>query len=138
MRNLFVYGTLMCEDIMQEVAGCLPARLPGILPGYERRAVKGERYPGLVPGPGGRVDGVVYRDVPGFAWARLDRFEGDMYRRRRVQVALTDGATLVAETYVVRPRFVSRLDRAEWNFSEFLRSGKAKLCRHYQGYANLD
>jgi gamma-glutamylcyclotransferase (GGCT)/AIG2-like uncharacterized protein YtfP len=138
MRNLFVYGTLMCEDIMQDVAGCLPARLPGTLAGYERRAVKGEHYPGLVPGAAGRVDGVVYRDVPGFAWARLDSFEGDMYRRQRVHVELRDGATLMAETYVVRPRFLSRLDHAEWDFSEFLRSGKAKFCRHYHGYANLD
>jgi gamma-glutamylcyclotransferase (GGCT)/AIG2-like uncharacterized protein YtfP len=138
VRNLFVYGTLMCEDIMHQVAGCLPARLAGALTGYERRAVKGEHYPGLVPGAGGRVDGVVYRDVPGCAWARLDRFEGDMYRRRCVRVQLTDGATLMAETYVVRRGFVSRLDNAEWNFSEFLRSGKAKFCRHYQGYAQLD
>lgn len=138
MRNLFVYGTLMCEDIMQDVAGCLPVRLPGKLSGYERRAVKGEQYPGLVPGAAGRVDGLVYRDVPGFAWARLDSFEGDMYRRQPVLVELTDGTTLTAETYVVRARFVSRLAYAEWNFSEFLRSGKAKFHRHYQGYANLD
>jgi len=138
VHNLFVYGTLMCEDIMQQVAGCLPARLGGALSGYERRAVKGEHYPGLVPGAGGRVDGVVYRDVPDFAWARLDRFEGDMYRRHRVQIELMDGATLKAQTYVVRPRFVSRLDKAEWDFSEFLRSGKAKFCRHYRGYAQLD
>ena len=138
MPNLFVYGTLMCEEIMQQVAGCLPARLAGVLTGYERRAVKGEHYPGVVPGAGGRVDGVVYRDVPGFAWARLDRFEGDMYRRRSVQVQLTDGVTLMAQTYVVRPRFVSRLDSAGWSFAEFLRSGKAKFLRHYPGYAQFD
>jgi len=89
MRNLFVYGTLMCEDIMEDVAGCLPVRLPGRLSGYERRVVKGEQYPGLVPGAAGRVDGLVYRDVPGFAWARLDSFEGDMYQRKPVLVELT-------------------------------------------------
>ena len=137
MRNLFAYGTLMCEDIMQDVAGCLPARLPGTLPGYARRAVRGEHYPGLVSCAHGRVDGVLYRDVPAVAWARLDRFEGDMYLRQRVQVELTDGATLKAETYVVRPRFLARLAHSEWSFSEFLRSGKGKFCRDYQGYASL-
>jgi gamma-glutamylcyclotransferase (GGCT)/AIG2-like uncharacterized protein YtfP len=76
----------------------------------------------------------VYRDVPGFAWRRLDRFEGDMYRRQRVQAQLADGATLMAETYLVRPRFLARLDRVEWNFAEFLRSGKGKFCRGYRGY----
>jgi gamma-glutamylcyclotransferase (GGCT)/AIG2-like uncharacterized protein YtfP len=137
MRNLFAYGTLMCEDIMREVAGCLPACVPGTLPGYARRAVKGQHYPGLVLHAAGRVDGVLYRDVPGFAWARLDSFEGDMYRRRCVQVDLGDGARLAAETYVVRPRFVARLDVVEWDFAEFLRSGKTKFCRDYRGYASL-
>jgi len=137
MRNLFTYGTLMCEDIMQQVAGCLPARLPATLRGYQRRAVRDAHYPGLVVCAAGRVEGVLYRELPGFAWPRLDDFEGDMYLRRRVRVALADGATLAAETYVVRPRFVARLAQGDWSLAEFLRSGKASFCREYQGYRRL-
>ena len=137
MRNLFAYGTLMCEDIMQQVAGCLPARLPAILTGYQRRAVRDEQYPGVVACRAGRVEGVLYRELPGFAWPRLDDFEGDMYLRRRVRVALADGDTLAAETYVVRPRFVARLAPHEWSLAEFLSSGKASFCRDYTGYRRL-
>jgi hypothetical protein len=31
--NLFAYGTLMCEDIMQHVSGCTLSSMPGILKG---------------------------------------------------------------------------------------------------------
>lgn len=137
MRNLFAYGTLMCEDIMQQVAGCLPAPVSATLAGYRRRAVRDEQYPGVVACPESCVQGVLYRRVPGFAWPRLDGFEGDMYLRRRVRVALADGAVLPAETYVVRPRFVARLAPDEWSLAEFLRSGKASFCSHYKGYRRL-
>ena len=137
MRNLFAYGTLMCGDIMREVAGCLPASLPGVLQGYRRRTVRGEHYPGLVPGGASRVDGVLYRAVPGFAWARLDDFEGDMYLRHSVRIELPDGATLSAETYLVRPQFLARLGHDEWSYAEFLRSGKEQFCDRYRGYARV-
>ena len=48
MTHLFAYGTLMCEDIMQEVSGCLPEHRRGFLKGYVRRRVKGQAYPGLL------------------------------------------------------------------------------------------
>jgi len=79
MEHLFAYGTLMCDSIMREVSGFdLPA-VPGTLKGYCRRSVKGELYPAIMPYRGGCVEGVIYRCVPGLAWERLDRFEGEMY-----------------------------------------------------------
>ena len=50
MENLFAYGTLMCEDIMQDVAGCRLSCVPAELRGYSRRRVRGEHYPALVEG----------------------------------------------------------------------------------------
>lgn len=55
MAHLFAYGTLMCDDIMQAVAACRPARMPGTLRGFSRRRVKGEVYPGLLQNQGYRV-----------------------------------------------------------------------------------
>lgn len=136
MRNLFAYGTLMCGDIMREVAGCLPESLPGVLYGYRRRTVRGEHYPGLLQGGTSRVDGVLYRGVPACAWTRLDDFEGDMYLRQSVRIELPDGATLSAETYLVRPQFRACLGHDEWSYAEFLRSGKAKFRDRYRAYAS--
>ena len=137
MDHLFAYGTLMCEDIMEEVSGCRLSHDPGTLKGYSRRAVRGESYPALMPDEIGLVGGVVYRDVPDAAWERLDRFEGEMYARRPVQIELNDGAPLAAATYVVRPEFLDRLEEHEWDFADFLRNGKALFQREYRGYRSL-
>lgn len=136
MMNLFAYGTLMCEDIMHEVAGCRLSRAPGTLNGFARRAVKGENYPAILADGEGRVDGVVYLNVTAPAWGRLDRFEGEMYERLRVQVMLTDGQTLAAETYVVREEFLGCLEPYEWDFDDFL-CRKSSFQSGYKGYQSL-
>jgi len=136
--HLFAYGTLMCADIMGEVAGCGPlAREPATLRGYGRRAVRGEPYPALVPEESGRVAGVVYRDVPAAAWARLDRFEGELYARRPVVVELSGGGLLPAAAYVAEAALRERLARCDWDFDEFLRRGKARFRKHYRGFRAL-
>lgn len=137
MPNLFAYGTLMCEDIMQEVSGCTLSHEPATLKGYSRRCVKGEHYPAIVPDREGRVYGVVYRNVPDSAWERLDRFEGEMYARKLVQVEPGEGAILLAATYVVQPEFLDRIETSDWDFAEFLRGGKARFQKHYRGYRSL-
>jgi gamma-glutamylcyclotransferase (GGCT)/AIG2-like uncharacterized protein YtfP len=136
-ENLFAYGTLMCEDIMGEVSGCRLAYVPGTLRGYSRRSVRGEHYPALVPHEEGRVEGLVYRNVPDSAWERLDRFEGEMYARQLVQIELNDGATLPAATDVVQPEFLANLDQSDWDLADFLRNGKASFQRHFKGYQSL-
>jgi gamma-glutamylcyclotransferase (GGCT)/AIG2-like uncharacterized protein YtfP len=137
MENLFAYGTLMCEDIMEEVSGCRLSYVPGTVRGYSRRSVRGEHYPALVLDEEGRVEGVVYRNLPNSAWDRLDRFEGEMYVRQPVQIELNDGATLPATTYVVRPEFLHRLEESEWDFANFLCNGKERFRRDYRGYQQL-
>ena len=76
-------------------------------------------------------------DIPQPAWDRLDRFEGEMYTRERVQVELADGSTVAAETYVINHRFMGCLEEVEWEFGEFLRNGKEKFRNSYRGYQDL-
>jgi gamma-glutamylcyclotransferase (GGCT)/AIG2-like uncharacterized protein YtfP len=137
MTHLFAYGTLMCEDIMQEVSGCLPEHRRGVLKGYVRLRVRDHVYPGLLQREANRVDGVVYLNVPASAWERLDRFEGEMYARRTVSIEMDSGGRLTAETYIVRPEYVDSLEEAEWDFSEFLSSGKSKFRAGYVGYHSI-
>jgi gamma-glutamylcyclotransferase (GGCT)/AIG2-like uncharacterized protein YtfP len=127
MEHLFAYGTLMCEDIMERVSGCRLSAAPAILRGYRRLSVRGAEYPGIIPHEGSRVEGLVYRHVSDSAWIRLDRFEGEMYARQRVQIELHDGATLLAAAYVVQPHFRGGLEKTEWDFAAFLRSRKSRF-----------
>jgi gamma-glutamylcyclotransferase (GGCT)/AIG2-like uncharacterized protein YtfP len=124
MKNLFAYGTLMCGDIMAEVSGCRLSCISGTLAGYRRRSVKGEYYPAIVPDEKGFVNGVVYRDVPDSAWARLDRFEGEMYAKKIVYINIVDDEILLSMAYVIMPEYMDRLG-GNWNFSDFVRNHKA-------------
>jgi gamma-glutamylcyclotransferase (GGCT)/AIG2-like uncharacterized protein YtfP len=136
-KDYFAYGTLMCEDIMLAVTGHRFNRTPGFLRDYRRRAVKGEVYPGILPERDGVVEGIVYRDLPDTAWARLDPFEGEMYQRQIVGVTLADSTPIEAHTYVVRPEFENRLDSSDWDFEKFLQSGKKTFETHYFGFKAL-
>ena len=137
MGNLFAYGTLMCEDIMIDVSGFRLPHAVGTLKGYSRRSVTGEQYPAIVPDKKAVVRGVVYRNVPDAAWDRLDRFEGEMYKRRTVNIELNGGGLLQAETYIIHPRFLDRLDLSDWDFDDFVASGKVNFQKHYKGYRSL-
>ena len=138
VNDFFAYGTLMCEDIMQEVTGYDLSHAPGILKGFKRTCIKGESYPAIVPDNAGCVEGVAYRNVPYSVWSRLDRFEGELYDRRLVQVELkNDGKVITAATYVIKPAFIGCLDGTDWDFVRFLLHSKTAFQRNFKGYRSL-
>ena len=129
MKNLFAYGTLMCNDIMAEVCGASLSHVPAILTGFRRLCVRGEPYPAVIPDADAAVEGALYVNMPRSAWPRLDRFEGAMYSREVVQVERGDGAIMPAEVYVIRPEFARYLADEEWDFDAFLRLHKSSYLR---------
>lgn len=137
-HDLFTYGSLMCGDIMTEVAGAQLRATPAVLPGYRRFLVRGEQYPGVVPDRGGTVAGLVYHGIDEEGWARLDRFEGELYDRRPVTVRYENGSGAMVDCYVFRPEFASRLTEIEWEYTAFLRDGKALFQQQYRGFKAID
>lgn len=129
MENLFTYGTLMCEEIIEAVCGYRMPRVGGVLEGFRRRAVKGELYPGIHARAGESTRGQVYLGVPDTAWGSLDEYEGEMYRRVKVEVHAGAGQPLDAWAYVLRPQYRHRLAEHDWDFSDFLRNGKAAYLK---------
>ncbi len=134
MNDFFAYGSLMCQDIMAQVSGVLLSAVPAVLQEFSRRSIRGEDYPAIIPQAGARVEGVCYRSVPGPAWQRLDRFEGEMYARQIVKIECGDGTRLDAVAYVLQPAFLNLLEPTQWDFNAFLRAGKARFQRRYKGY----
>jgi len=127
MKNLFTYGTLMCGEIMVEVSGCRLSHVFGTLKGYRRRSLIGELYPAIHPDNETTVEGVVYQNVPDWAFDRLDRFEGELYERQPVNIELNRGGVLPVETYVIKEAFLNLLDHTDWDFNDFIANGKASL-----------
>lgn len=127
----------MCQDIMDEVCGEPLQPVSGWVSGFTRLRVKGEYYPGMVPHESARVEGVVYLDVSERAWTRLDHYEGEVYMRHPVEVELADGKILLAETYLVRPEFVSCLESTAWSFADFLHDRKQAFQNEYRNDGSL-
>lgn len=135
-NHCFTYGTLMCADIMARVCGVSLSE-PADVHGFSRHPVRDADYPGIVPQPGGRVAGRLYRDLPEAAWARLDAFEGEMYARQRVSVQPVIGPPLDAWAYIVKPEFSSHLENGDWDYNAFLTDGKARFEARYLGFGTL-
>jgi gamma-glutamylcyclotransferase (GGCT)/AIG2-like uncharacterized protein YtfP len=138
MKNLFAYGTLMCDEIMEQVAGYRLSYTAGTLRGYIRRAVRDEHYPAIFRNEKGLIQGIVYLCVPDQAWQRLDRFEGAMYERQTVQIQLAHGMMLFANTYVIQPAFLDTLEEIDWDFERFLCHGKEIFQKYYKGYQSME
>lgn len=137
-QDLFTYGSLMCEDIMAEVAGLRLGCTPAILAGYWRFLVKDEQYPGVIEAPTGMVAGIVYHGLTPEAWSRLDRFEGEMYDRWPVTVRYENNTEITVDCYVFRSEFAHRLTATEWDYAAFLRGGKALFQSQYCGFKAID
>lgn len=119
-RTLFCYGTLQFPAIFEAVTGRPLEGESAVLEGYARFRVRGEVYPGIVEAAGAHVAGVIYSGIDPAALARVDRFEGGMYRRETVRVRVSrEGRIVTAETYVVRPRWRVLLTDAPWDPDDF-------------------
>jgi gamma-glutamylcyclotransferase (GGCT)/AIG2-like uncharacterized protein YtfP len=82
--NIFTYGSLMFERVWTVVVAGTYRKTNARLLGYQRRKIRGEAYPALVPGAADdQVDGVVYLDVGQRDAVRLDRFEGAFYSKKK-------------------------------------------------------
>lgn len=121
-RTLFFYGTLQFPAIFEAVTGRPLDGENAVLEGYARFRLRGEAFPGIVAAAGAHVPGVICRGIDAVSLARVDRFEGEIYRREPVEVrAGPDGRPVPAETYVVRPRWRGLLADAPWDPEEFAR-----------------
>jgi gamma-glutamylcyclotransferase (GGCT)/AIG2-like uncharacterized protein YtfP len=58
-RSVFVYGTLMAEEVVSVLLGRAPPTSPALLPDHQRFSIKGRVYPAILPVPGTKVNGKV-------------------------------------------------------------------------------
>ena len=112
--TVFVYGTLLRDELLRAVTGREHASLPAALANHARLRIWGAPYPGLVPARGQSTAGRLIEGVGERALAELDRFEGELYVRRQVITRAESGAARRAHTYLVAPAHWHRLRREPW------------------------
>jgi len=122
MPRLFSYGTMMCPEIIEKLAGKSLVGVPGRVKNHRVLCVRGELYPGMVQGSGGEVEGLVYT-FSSYLWPGFDAFEGEEYLRKPVRVRYSNGKRELVQAYVFRPEYRSRLTRKPWDAEAFARDG---------------
>ena len=117
----------MLAEVMELVVGRRFAQQSAVLAGYRRRLLRGAVYPAIVPAASESVRGVLFEGLDLPALARLDRFEGALYARPELRVAVAMGESCSAFVYVLRPEHHSLATDALWDEAEF----RARHMRDY-------
>lgn len=116
--RVFVYGSLLVPAVVRAVLGRTPAAAPAALHDYRRCSLRGPAYPALLRAPGRCTRGAVIELAPA-ELRRLDRYEDDFYIRRPVTVALDDGSSVRAQTYVLSARHRRLAGPRAWSLGTF-------------------
>ncbi|XP_006657314.3 AIG2-like protein D [Oryza brachyantha] len=118
-HNVFVYGSLMADEVVRAIIKRVPASSPALLPNYHRFNIKERIYPAILPAQSKKVAGKVIMGVTDAELHILDEFEDVEYVRRKVEISLTDTSeTMLADTYVWADAEDPNL-YGEWDFEEW-------------------
>lgn len=83
--DLFAYGTLTINGVIQALIDRVPSHEPATAPGWQAARLPDRLYPGLVP-YSGTARGRLYTDLTSQEWTTLDAFENSIYRLTSIEV----------------------------------------------------
>ncbi len=134
MIHIFTYGSLMFEQVWNEVVQGDYQSYPGTVSGFVRRSIQHEHYPAMLPGPVNEtVEGVLYLDIDSEDLTRLDQFEGSIYDRQDVQV-MTENNIYAAQAYVIKDSYRNLVSDREWDPDKFEDEGIHQFLGGYFGF----
>jgi hypothetical protein len=123
--RFFFYGTLVDPDVRRAVLGRLAPEAvePATLPGWRRFAAKGVTFPIARPDPKAEIEGVLARGLSAAAGRLLDAYEGDGYRRTKVEVVAA-GKPVAALLYVDDGSGTLVPTPAAWEYATWVKRDK--------------
>lgn len=83
--KLFVYGTLLLDDVISTLIDRIPHYQDAMAPGWRVVSLPGRVYPGLVSSQG-EATGKVFTDLTDAEWNTLDAFEDPAYALAAVRL----------------------------------------------------
>jgi len=119
-HSLFIYGTLLVDEVRLRVVGRLCDCMSATLRGYRRVALSKRSYPGLVSDPEESVDGLLCFGLTDDELVELDCFEGDEYERAEVMVETAKGEEW-AWAYFLSEKGRGLATGRDWDLGRFRR-----------------
>ncbi|XP_075522606.1 AIG2-like protein D isoform X2 [Primulina tabacum] len=86
VSNVFVYGSLLSDDVVCALLSRVPPSSPATLPDYHRFSIKGRVYPAIIHVENEKVIGKVLIGITPPELYILDTFEDVEYERKTVDV----------------------------------------------------
>ncbi|CAL0327270.1 unnamed protein product [Lupinus luteus] len=118
-HNVFVYGSLLADEVVHVLLNRLPQQSSATLHGFHRFKIKDRVYPAILPVLTNNVNGRVLLGISESELDILDEFEDIEYTRTPVQVSVNDNAEkLQVYTYVWTNHNDPNL-YGEWDFEEW-------------------
>lgn len=118
--SVFTYGTLEIAEVMYAVTAKQFRSQPAVLQDFTRYKLKSEAYPGIIPQPGGVVNGTVYFGLDDIDIHKLDRYEDTCYKRQRVIVRTPAAQEIEALAYVITEGNRELLSEQDWDKQTFI------------------
>lgn len=135
MQNAFAYGSLMFDEVWNKIVEGTYRRIRGSVEGYERRRLREVAYPGMIEGTG-LVPGILWLYISKEDIDRLDAFEGEVYLRRAEKI-LTARGEIVAQVFLVRPKFYHLVCDDLWVPEYFAQEGLDVFMTRYGGFNRI-
>ncbi|KAJ0965566.1 hypothetical protein J5N97_026704 [Dioscorea zingiberensis] len=118
-HNVFVYGSLLADEVVGVLLKRVPPCSPATLNGFHRFSIKGRVYPAILPVESKKVTGKVLLGLTDLELDVLDTFEDVEYKRNTVEITLHDTSEKsLAETYVWGDEDDPNL-YGDWDFEEW-------------------
>ena len=111
--KLFVYGTLIFDEILSKILGKRHISVPGLLEHYKIRKFYNAEYPGIIPDITSSVLGKIILDITEQDVSILDAYEGIMYKRTTLKIK-TSSKEYYCQVYVVDDSYKKRLTEEPW------------------------
>ncbi|KAG7024526.1 AIG2-like protein D [Cucurbita argyrosperma subsp. argyrosperma] len=88
LHRVFVYGTLMADEVLRILLKRDPQSSAAVLNGYQRLSIKGRVYPAIIPVNSKKVSGKILSGITDSEMDTLDAYENVEYKRSTVEVSL--------------------------------------------------
>jgi len=115
--SLFVYGSLLEPSLRRRLLGREIAAKPATLSGYRAYYLNNQGYPALRRMAGGVTPGMLLQGLSYEDLRRLDRYEGELYYRRKLKIRQGFASTR-AWVYTLRKGHGRRLSAREYRFRQ--------------------
>jgi gamma-glutamylcyclotransferase (GGCT)/AIG2-like uncharacterized protein YtfP len=131
--KLFCYGTVQIPEVIEVITGKVHSGVKAKLPGYAMYKVRNKVYPGIIRSSNSETVGILYTDIDEEELEELDLFEGDLFKRKRLNIIQQDSNECKAWVYVVPDHNKDRLTKDQWNLKDFLKNDFNNFMKNIEG-----